>query len=237
MKIWYAAPGYHGHEQADLLLRSAKVHGITVDLYGGDAPWPGWTQGKLTDLVPELERRAGDYTHVLFMDAFDSLIFGPSSEIERAYREYGSPPVLLSAEKNCWPQSIDYRRYKYDLPNGGMYGRDSLSSWRYLNPGGWIAEIPYAIDRIRLMLSKWNFQNDDMSYWQEAYLSGDLPGAVIDTWCSLFQCMVATSQVSEVVMGENGPVNLVTATAPLVVHWNGRATGREEWFELAYGKG
>ena len=160
------------------------------------------------------ESYTGDATHMLYTDAFDTLALAGPEEIMTKWWDlfrYTTDPtanykMLISAEKNCYPhpeRAVDY-------PDPG-------TPWRYVNGGGWIAEIEY----FKYLCSKENLNpsSHDQVWLMEAYLRnrGEIK---LDSNCEIFQT-VAFSYKEEWSQQGNRLVNVALNTIPVFFHGNG----------------
>lgn len=203
---------------AALLTFSAHRVGINPIYFGLGKPWSSWRERlkEALAVLPSIET-----THVLMTDAFDALFICGESEIIDAYNRAGAPPLLLSAERDCWPDtSIAGDFPQFEVP------------WRYPNGGGWMGERQYLIDYIPQVLECGDSENDQ-ELWARAFLLGMLPGAKLDHWCRVFQTVSGSARDLHWVQSQGRMLNDRTGTYPCVVHWNGRCFGREEvWNNL-----
>lgn len=166
------------------------------------------------------ESYTGDATHMLYTDAFDTVAFGGPEEVVNNFEqmiinhacENGHfvvlPPLkmLISAEKNCYP----HPERKGEYP-------ETESAWKYVNGGGWIAEIEY----FKYICSKENLNpgSHDQVWLMEAYLK-NRDEIKLDTQCDIFQT-IAFSHKEEWSEGDNRFYNLATGSCPVFFHGNG----------------
>lgn len=155
----------------------------------------------------------GDATHMLYTDAFDTLALGGPEEVmskfgvEKFYVGYKQPKMLISAEKNCYPHPERADRY----PDPG-------TPWRFVNGGGWIAEIEY----FKYLCGKENLNpgSHDQVWLMDAYLN-NRKEIKLDTQCEIFQT-IAFSYRDEWCRFEPGRLlNKFTDTKPVFFHGNG----------------
>lgn len=178
----------------------------------------------------------GDATHILYTDAFDTVALGPLQEVidkfDMAISKTGYTAnfphrkMLISAEKNCYPHP----------ERAGDYP-ETTSAWKYVNGGGWIAEIEY----FKYLCNKENLNpgSHDQVWLMEAYLHNQSE-IKLDTQCEIFQS-IAFSNLDEwyaskmigqvginetngkIILGETGIrlTNVVTRTQPIFFHGNG----------------
>lgn len=149
------------------------------------------------------ENYTGDATHMLYTDAFDTLALGGPDEV--ASKMPGCK-MLISAEKNCYPHPERADRYPY-----------CKSPWRFVNGGGWIAEIEY----FKYLCGKENLNSGshDQVWLMDAYLNNQ-EDIKLDTNCEIFQT-IAFSYKEEWSQQERRFVNVALNTIPVFFHGNG----------------
>lgn len=156
------------------------------------------------------EGYTGDATHMLYTDAFDTLALAGPEEVVGKMPEC---KMLISAEKNCYPYPERADRYP-----------DTGTPWKYVNGGGWIAEIEY----FKYLCSKENLNpnSHDQVWLMDAYLN-NREEIKLDTQCEIFQT-IAFSNIdewkridcmSEVIQYRFN--NIGTGTRPVFFHGNG----------------
>lgn len=209
MNLCILSACYEQPKRAALLVESCRQENMPLVLCGG-----GWWTG---DFLEQKIRAARDkmltvqYSHVLWTDGFDSfLVPGFGAQIQSVYENaLFSPPLVLSAEKNCFPDPQKADLYPY-----------TTSPWKYVNAGGWLGERNYLIDVLTRMLEL-ETTKDDQRIWTNWYLNRWLPGSVLDTDCEIFQTMWGAEK-NEIVVNQFGQVvNWGSETNPLVIHFNG----------------
>lgn len=149
------------------------------------------------------ENYKGDSTHMLYTDAFDTLALTGPDEVMSKMPDC---KMLISAEKNCYPHP----------ERAGEYPATD-SAWKYVNGGGWLAEIEY----FKYLCSKegLNSGSHDQVWLMEAYLKnrGDVK---LDTGCGIFQT-IAFSHTHEWEQQEGRFVNVALNSKPVFFHGNG----------------
>jgi hypothetical protein len=194
---------YERPELAAILVESCELAGLPLRFCqwsGSAGMWPGSMRtGKMVAVLEALPSlKADGVTHILYADGFDCFFTPWADATEVTYRWHllGCPPMVFSGEKNCWPDADQEARYpKADSP------------WRFINAGTWLAQIGYLENVIENALSIYPTEDDDQRIWTRMYLSGMLPGAIVDTERLIFQTMWGT-ELSEV-------------ESPCVLHFNG----------------
>lgn len=176
---------YERLDLASILVESCSLVGAPLRFceaaeFGGK--WRGSMRvGKMVaalEAVPRL--RAEGFTHALWTDGFDSFLRVGVGEVGRRYEALGSPGILFSGEKNCWPDQARESRYP-----------TNDSAFRFINAGGWVAELGYLEDAIKGILVR-DADNDDQRLWSEAFVRGYLFGSTIDYGREVFQTFWGT---------------------------------------------
>lgn len=169
-----------------LLIASGVRVGIMVHSY------PTLNHGFVTDKTRKgiafLESRTEQFA--LWTDGTDSLILKSEDEIMSRF----SGGILIAAENNCWPDAG-----RYDPP--------------FLNAGGYMGRREDLIAALKIVLPV-AMDEDDQRAWTTAYISGLIPGLVIDTERRVF-CSMADGVEAD----------------SCVAHWNGRIPGRQDYWE------
>lgn len=180
------------------LVLSLQRFGYDFDILGMGKQWTGFKM-KMLEVQSWIRNYQEDYTHILFVDAYDVLATGP---ITKQYRG-----IVFSCEKACWP----------DQEKANLYS-NSPTPYRFLNSGSYIGEI----DEILKVLDNEDPQSseDDQRFWTDAYLSAKYD-IRLDCTCELFQSIAFRSDGDYLV--ENCEVkNLHTGNKPVIIHGNGR---------------
>ena len=196
------------HPGLEDLRNSCRRAGMDLVVVGKGSAWRGSTHNKLKDLTRFLRHCRGHHTHLLYTDAYDSLVLGPLSSILRRFQE-ADTPLLMSAERTCFPGGPG--RGPEDYP-------EAPTPYRYLNAGGFIGRIDYLLDVLdQLGVDKVPDFGSDQAWWTDVYLGGRIE-MKLDHRCRVFQCLHASR--GDLVL-DNGIINRVTGTRPLVLHGNG----------------
>ena len=210
MRLCILSAHYSRPIQASVLIESCTLFWLPL-VFCQHGTWTGDFRVCKTLAAREaLEELSKNYTHVLWTDGFDTLVCGTRQDFDSRYESLGEPPLILSAEKNCFPRAE--LAQQYPVPENG-------SPWRYICAGGWMANIEYIIPKLDLMLNDPCI--DDQEVWTRTFLAGSLPGAVIDSGCRIFQSFWGTGDDEVSVDGHRGLINSTMLSAPLVLHWNG----------------
>ncbi len=223
----------YGYTQNPTLWRplslSAAACGVTVHGYGEEYDqFPThYYQAKITDVIKYLE--TVDAKHVLYIDTRDS-IFTRWSEADalEALACYGAP-MLISAEKNCYPHS--YLADNYPVVT---------TPWKYVNSGGYLGERAFILDCLKKVVEKiegcWGIRIQDASdqgEWTAAYLNG--AGLALDVECRLFQTMFMEEDGDFSMVGHAFQNNFFPGSRPQILHFNGNATGIDRWLKDIHG--
>lgn len=209
---------------------SCARHGLP--LVGRHVPvWRGtWDKVEaVRDFLPAM-RRAGA-THACLVDALDVVAQGGR---DRLYEAAG-PGCLFSAEAWCWP-----------LPHLEPLYPPSPTRWRFLNSGGYLAEIDYLGDYLLAgadagLTPDQTAGSDGLRFEDQAWFShkflADRANCRLDVRCKVFQTLgsgvvTADRHWSETFDIADGRVrNRETGTVPLFLHGNGR--GDMSWIPEA----
>lgn len=162
---------------------------------------------RVTGHIEHMQRLQGEFTHVLFSDAWDVLFTAPLSEIISKYEQAGSPPFLLGA---CAATSglmniHDPSEYEHYF---------SSCLYRYPSTSFYFAEIPYAIDTLSLLPGI--STHDESASYMQAIRGGWLQRVTMDHTCEIFQeqpeyCEIADGRLR----------NTHTGTSPCMIHLGG----------------
>lgn len=212
----FTADYHYPPVDSGLLRRSCARLDIDLQFYGSGKTWPGYGIGKLVGPLEFLKTRTEPFC--LYTDSQDSFLVRDTQAIIEAYARCGSPQVLLSAEKNCYPE----RDWAGEYPV-------SSSPWRYICAGGWMGTRKCLIAALEEVADGDVFRRDsfcDQRCWTDWYLrhpNGKLR-ASLDTNCEVFQSLFWEDE-----MTDDGQ-NKKTFTRPCVFHFNGRTHGEHEWY-------
>ncbi len=156
--------------------------------------------------------KSAGFDTIAFVDAFDVLVFGGPESVEPHWNGSGA---IMSCEKACWPDGDKANRYP---PN-------PKSDWRYINSGGYIANIDFMGD---VLLAGCEKADDDQRWMTDQYLAHLEDGLVRrDDGCELFQSLAhcfsfphqSWRDIFEIRDGK--PWNKSTNTKPFAWHANG----------------
>ena len=189
----------------DLFVKSCQRLGITPELY--DAKWTGYVTVKLREGVKFLTSRLRREQYCMWVDSNDSLVVKPEDEILARLHAVGDS-ILISAEKNCWPDADLATKYpKLEIPPHLPH---------FINAGGFIGPISTVLTAMHTAIA-YATSEDDQRAWTAAYLAKAIPDLQIDYHRRLFSCVA------------DGEDALKANTC--VLHFNGRVGGRNEYYE------
>lgn len=208
---------------------SAEKCGVTVHGYGEqhDGFPTHYYQAKITDMIEYLE--TVDAKYVLYVDTRDSM-FTRWSEADalEALACYGAP-MLISAEKNCYPYSNWAEKYPVGVS----------TPWRFVNAGGYIGEREFVLESLKKIVKHiegtgTRIQDaSDQGEWTWMYLEG--AGIALDVECRLFQTLFMEEEGDFSLVGGKFRNNFFPGSAPQVAHFNGNATGIDRWLKDIHG--
>lgn len=205
------------HPGVARLVRTAKAAGFPITVLGPESnrPWRGFPSKLiwLRDHIPNI--RQGGYDITIFVDAFDTLVYGSPAELELKFSLLGSGwKALVSTEKACWP----------DADKALLYPPVAASEWKHVNSGGYLCRTDYLDE----LLAGCDDQAvvDDQRFLTSKYLA-DQDVILRDDYCNIFQTMAHCKswdwqkwEDTFVIVGDR-PHNVVTNTCPLFWHANG----------------
>lgn len=192
-------------------------------------PWRG-TWSKVVGLREALPTiRSKGVSHLLLTDGYDVVANGPEDEL---YRHVPPAGALFSAECWCWP-----------APELEPLYPPAPTPYRFLNSGGYLAEIEYLGDYLLAgpdltpdqTGGRPDLCREDQTWFTHKFL-GDPANCRLDYRCEVFQTLgsgVVTDDRPHYVTFDfvTGRVrNKDTGTTPLFVHGNGRAD--MTWLEV-----
>ena len=211
------------------LQESCDKQGIFLLPHGIGATFAGWANALISQTLPAMmELKREGYTHVLYTDGSDSIIITPQDEIISKYQHLGEPSCLMSSDCECFP------------PLNGESFPPTETRWRYVNGGGYIAEIGFFISVMTKLAQKYSTDGNHQSWIVQEW---PIPGFRLDSNCEIFQPM--DDSVEFEVIRNSDPkekwariINLETLSFPNVLHFRGGfsdpATGRDFRIETVW---
>jgi len=191
------------HPGVARLFKSSKQWGWPLIMLHDDR-WRGFSR-KLKKVVEKCRElhADGEFTHVISIDARDSIVTGPPEEFISP-----SVPLLLATERNCWPKS--------EL---AVHFKDVGHPFKF-------AHSPFTIDLTRLDLLQVDHLPDwydDQLFLTELYLNSSRQDVDLDYECKVVQsnafCLPNWQEHFEII--GNRLINKYTGSKPLVQHCNG----------------
>lgn len=214
MKTKVVTVATHNAPGLEKLIKSCKKFDIDLTILGMDEEWTGFSK-KIRDTYNYAKSIQEDYTHILFVDAYDIIFLDTLSTIESEYLFWYKDLIVFSAEKGCWPDAGLAASYPV-----------STSSWNYLNSGSYIAPIPAFIDMVDKYVLK--PAHDDQAYFTNIFLNDKI--ITLDYNCILFQSTAFAGE-DDFTYTEDSLINNKQHTSPLIAHGNGK-TPMDKIFNL-----
>ncbi|XP_023948585.1 procollagen-lysine,2-oxoglutarate 5-dioxygenase isoform X1 [Bicyclus anynana] len=204
-------------------LRSAKLHGIDVEVLGMGQKWSGGDMnhpggGQKVRLLKQklfsLQKLPDRDQIIIFTDSYDVMYLAGLNVIVDKFKSMDAR-VLFAAEPFCWPDASLAKKY----PNTTVMNP-------YLNSGGIIGYLT----ELKKVLNYKEIRNrdDDQLFYTEAFLNEDLRltyRLALDHKSQIFQNL--NGALSDVQLITNSTtespylLNVVTNERPLIVHGNG----------------
>jgi len=149
-----------------------------------------------------------EVTEFIFCDAHDVVALGSQLEFER--RLENRDKMLLSAERGCWPPTMQqYEKYYEPLEPHG---------WNYVNSGLYYSPSKFFMDLMEQGMPK--FETDDQEWMGLHFLFNDHAEISIDRPCNVFQSY-SFIQENDFDYKPLTLVNRKTGTTPVFIHGNG----------------
>lgn len=196
----YESPGLK------MLKKSMDKHHLDYHILCRGEKWRGFGM-KVIETVKYLKSLTHDYTHFIFVDAYDVVFLGDMDRIEARYRALDGG-VIFSGEKGCWPDPGKAEQYP-----------GNPSAWRYLNSGSYMAPIQDFLE----FVSHYDISDevDDQRYFTNIFLQNYTGDKIkIDSKCMLFQS-IAFEEPRDFELTDSLR-NSKHGTEPLIIHGNGR---------------
>ncbi len=228
MTFTVVTPAYTTDETSWRLLReSCARNNIPVSRYGKGVNWPGWAEGKIGELANHLATLDADV--VLVTDAYDTFVTPSIANVVEEFK-YFDTPIMISGEKNCYPNAELASVYPL-----------WCSVCPYVNSGGFIGGRRAIMKALRRIAR--TTPDDDQEGWTRYYLDRYYESCayprtcsgksiIIDYDCCIFQTMASAENDVELRKGRF--YNRKTLTYPAVIHFNGRSGGIQAWYDLVY---
>lgn len=151
--------------------------------------------------------RFGEYSRIIFTDAWDVLFFGSKEEL---LEKIPALPIM-SAERNCWPEND--LNFKQEIPG----------PWRYYN-AGMVAGCPLDIFTVVSNL----LHMDDLDIMEQAWMNRQLARGrtpfSIDSRTELFYTVSFDREDGSLQTRDGKLWNLTTGTCPQFFHFSGKCS-------------
>jgi hypothetical protein len=185
--------------------------------YGGLGSKPRLLYSAIkSGLIPE--------KYIIFSDCYDLVFSAPLQKLISEYLLFKSP-VVISAEKNCFPEVF---KAEYD-----KLAEDIISPYKYLNSGLIVGETEAILTTLESIDAKnipndyWDEENkcminpNDQEYYQEAFLKQPVPIS-LDRYQVLCNTL-HNVELDELDFSQERIFNKVTQSFPCSWHLNGGA--------------
>jgi hypothetical protein len=183
------------------LMASADKFGWNLEVIVTE--WKGFGT-KLIETYNHLKKNS-QITEFIFVDAYDVIALSSPQEVIEKIKD--RTKMLISVEKNCWPNSELASQYpKTD------------SEWKYINSGSYYSPSKLFIDMIE---ANPPFYIDDDQLWLTNRFLNNPNDKVLDYDCEVFQ---AYSFIADDDFGYKNKrlQNLKTKSQPVLIHSNGK---------------
>lgn len=195
---------FSSREDKGLELLKRSMEQFNIDYHIIEGKWKGFGT-KIIETYNYIKTLPKEYTHFLFVDAYDVLFLSDINEI--IYKIENKDKLLISCEKACWPNAALSEKY----PNNN-------SPWKYINSGSYLSPINLFIKLVDE--NPIEYKDDDQLWFTNVYLSGN-ENIELDSRCSIF-FSIAFEQEGDYSIEDNRVCNHITNTYPIVIHANGR---------------
>lgn len=201
--------------------KSLAGYEVTTIDYSGEHFWTGLAT-KPKWLYRAIKENRFDGTHLIFCDSWD-LVFGANpDEVMKVYDTFASP-VVISAEKNCFPGTYKKEFDELDIP----------APYSYVNSGVIIGEIEAILACLESMdlpnvpgdhfdaVKQQQVNPEDQTLWQQTFLKQPVK-ITIDYNQAISQALHEHS-VDDFDFAEQKIRNKITGCHPRMWHFNGSA--------------
>jgi hypothetical protein len=210
----------------DAMLASCRRFGHEPLILGWGQPWGG-LGNKPRLLLKAIESGQITDDHILFLDAFDTVLARPPCDIMAAYAEYDAP-IVWGAERNLFPDIGCDRDAVFPASPGGF---------RYLNSGVCVAETDAMLAALKCIKADeipddhksadgaHDVNPNDQEIWLNAFADMSMwhiPRMRLDTECRIALNMHSVSPDEMDVSGERIRIKC-SGAEPCIFHANGNA--------------
>lgn len=183
------------------LTQSCQRYGIELRPHGVGEQFADWRTMLLRHTLPHMRELMGvGFTHVLYVDAIDTIFVATLQEIAAKYELMGSPNMLFSGDS--------------DIPLSGSENWTMAGPWHFPNAGAYMGIIHSFVDMWERLAEKYP-EEGNYQRWVE---QTPFQRIMVDVNCNIFQSMDGHPAVMP--CGER-VINAVTATWPCVLHFRG----------------
>jgi hypothetical protein len=190
------------NEGLDNLIKSSEKFGWNIEIVY--AEWRGFGT-KLIEVYNFFYKNP-NVKEVIFVDAYDVLVLSTPQEVKEKIKDRSK--ILISTEKNCWPQSD--LSFKYP---------DAESEWKYINSGTYYAPRDLFMDLIEKHPPLYS---DDDQLWMTTMFLSNRDKFVLDYDCEVFQCHSFVAE-DDYEYKDKRVFNLKTKSKPVLIHFNGKS--------------
>jgi len=187
------------------LINSAKQFGWNLEVLLIQGEYPGANKKFKTILESIPRLRASGYTHLISVDAFDTLVLGNMQQFLGKLHDYNFPALILAAEANLFPDKSRLSEY----PSTG-------TRWKFVNS-------PFIYDLSQPLPNGFADigDQDDQYHLCNWYLDSGLKdeSVILDSKCAFFQTLFGISRNTFA----NDLRNVETDSYPIFFHGNGHA--------------
>lgn len=172
-------------------------------------------------LYKAIKEKIIDTSHIIFADCWDLVWCTTPDEIMLRYQSFNSP-VVISAERNCFPADTKDEYDKLDSP----------TPYKYLNSGFIVGETEAILACLEAMdlpnqpedhrrPDGTNFHLNDQALWLDLFLKQPVK-MELDRYQALSQTLHDVD-ISEFDLSETRVRNKITNSYPCTLHFNGSA--------------
>lgn len=205
--------------------RSLQGHDVlTIDnskehFWNGLATKPKWLYKAIKDGLIRSK-------YMQFVDSWDLVYGAKPSEVMMCYHTFNAP-IVISAERNCFPDTYRKEFDELDIP----------APYSYVNSGVIVGEteailtcleamdLPNVKDDYRMENGQ-NYHSNDQTMWQEIFLKQPVKIA-IDYNQSISQTL-HDADINDFEFGKERIMNKITSCHPRIWHFNGGSKDKEE---------
>ena len=192
-------------ESADRLKRSCQQNEWPLEILYAEGPYQGanFKFKQVLNRVAELKEKG--FTHIISIDAFDTVIVGNTQQFLGVLHDLDFPALILAAETNLFPSKERISEFS-----------DTTTRWKFVN-SPFIYDMRQEFPEGFLDIG----EEDDQKYLNDWYLDKgqfDL-NVLLDSNCKFFQTLYGVNQS----IFASDFRNKETGTYPIFFHGNGHA--------------